>query len=82
MTERRLIEIGEALVACGCMSLDDQARALGLHRSTAWTVVKSKHKLDRLQRRTIKRMLDCPDMPDPVRAVVVEIAKQQVTRCR
>jgi len=37
--ERKIQEIGEALVAEGLTSLDKQAAALGLVRSTAWFVL-------------------------------------------
>jgi hypothetical protein len=43
--------IGQALVASGYTSLDEQAKALGLNRSTTWTIVKAKHKLGRLSPR-------------------------------
>ena len=37
--------ISEALIASGYTSLDEQAEALGLRRSTTWTITKNKHKL-------------------------------------
>ena len=40
--------IADALVAAGYTSLDKQAKALGIHRATAWTIIKKKHKLGRL----------------------------------
>ena len=45
----RLQHISDALIASGYTTLDEQARALGIHRATAWTIVKRKHKLGRLQ---------------------------------
>ena len=44
----RLQDISEALIADGYTSLDAQAKALGLLRSTAWTIMKARHKLGRL----------------------------------
>ena len=44
-----LQDISEALIECGYTKLDKQAKALGIHRSTAWTIVNVKHKLGRLQ---------------------------------
>jgi hypothetical protein len=44
----RLQDISEALIADGYTSLNAQAKALGLHRSAAWTIMKAKHKLGRL----------------------------------
>jgi len=50
--------IREALIACGYAKLDQQAKALGIHRATAWTIVNKKHKLDRLSTKTIRRILE------------------------
>ena len=52
-----LRDISEALVACGYTKLDQQAKALGVNRSTAWTIIKTKHKLGRLSTKTTKRIL-------------------------
>src|ERR1700732_147050 len=41
---RKILEIGEALVATGLPSLDAQAAALGLPRSTTYTIVSAEHK--------------------------------------
>ena len=62
--------IREALVASGYTSLDQQAKALGVHRSTAWTIIKATHKLGRLSRKTTVRILANPDTPPSVRAVI------------
>ena len=62
--------IREALIACGYVKLDHQAKALGIHRSTAWTIIRTKHKLDRLSTKTIKRILENPELPASVRAIV------------
>ena len=53
----RLQDISEALIADGYTSLDAQAKALGVHRSTAWTIMKAKHKLGRLSLKTTNSML-------------------------
>jgi hypothetical protein len=65
-----LARISEALIASGYISLDEQAKALGIHRNTAWTIVKNKHKLGRLSTKTIDRILTNPGTPPSVRAVV------------
>jgi hypothetical protein len=62
--------IADALVAAGYTSLDKQAKALGIHRATAWTIIKKKHKLGRLNTNTTNRMLANPELPPPVRAVI------------
>ena len=53
----KMREIGEALVAAGYDNLDDQAAALGLSRSTTWTIIKATHKSSGLSGKTLKRML-------------------------
>src|SRR5262245_19814241 len=40
----KIREIANALVNAGFATLDDQARILGVGRSTAWTILKSSHK--------------------------------------
>jgi len=39
-SKRKLDRISEALISSGYVSLDEQAKALGLGRSTAWMIVK------------------------------------------
>jgi hypothetical protein len=63
-------DIADALLAAGYTSLDEQAKALGIHRATAWTIVKTKHKLGRLNITTTQRILANPDTPQTVRAVI------------
>jgi hypothetical protein len=65
-----LINIADALIASGYTSLDQQARALGLSRSTAWTIVHTKHKVDRLSAKVSARMLKNPRLPPLVRATL------------
>jgi len=62
----RLQDISEALIADGYTSLDAQAKALGVHRSTAWTIMKAKHKLGRLSLKTTNSMLANPETPPAV----------------
>jgi hypothetical protein len=62
--------IADALVAAGYISLDKQARALGIHRATAWTIIKKKHKLGRLNANTADRMLANPELPSCVRNIL------------
>ena len=62
--------ITDALVACGYTCLDEQAKALGVSRSTAWTIVKTKHKLGRLSAKTTTRILTNAETPPTVRDVV------------
>jgi hypothetical protein len=50
--------------------LDKQAKALGIHRATAWTIITKKHKLGRLNPDTINRMLANRELPPSVRIVI------------
>jgi hypothetical protein len=63
-------QIKEALIASGYTKLDQQAKALGIHRSTTWTIIKTKHKRDRLSTKTIKRILANPELPPSVRSII------------
>ena len=65
-----LQDISEALIECGYTKLDKQAKALGVRRSTAWTIVNVKHKLGRLSSKTTARILANPHLPLSVRIVV------------
>ena len=62
--------ITDALIRSNYTSLDAQARALGISRSTAWTVIKQKHKLGRLHVNTTTKILANPELPVEVRAAV------------
>jgi hypothetical protein len=62
--------IAEALVAEGYTSLDKQAKALGLHRATAWTIIKKRHKLGRLNTKTVQLILANSQTPPSVRAII------------
>src|SRR5262245_26029818 len=72
-----LVRISDALIASGYISLDEQAKALGLHRNTAWTIIKNKHKLGRLSAKTIERILRNPETPPAVRIVVEQYLAQR-----
>jgi hypothetical protein len=63
-------DICRALRTAGYTSLDRQAKALGLHRSTAWTIVRNKHKVGHLSKKTVTRILENPETPPAVRLVV------------
>jgi hypothetical protein len=70
-------DIADALIVEGYYSLDEQANALGIHRSTAWTIVKNKHKLGRLSEKTTSRMLAQPKLPPSVRAAVLRYVMER-----
>jgi hypothetical protein len=68
----KIQDITDALISSGYTSLDEQAKALGLHRATVWTIRENKHKLGRLSAKTIKRIITNPETPPRVRAAVQE----------
>src|SRR5262249_61176900 len=59
----KIRELVEAVKSAGVLTLDEQAKALGLPRSTAWTIRKASHKASRLFASIINRMLDAPEFP-------------------
>ena len=66
-----------ALVAAGFVSLDEQADALGLSRSTTWTIIKGKHKNYGISSALIKRILDKRDLHLQVRIKIVEYIREK-----
>jgi len=68
----KIQDITNALISSGYTSLDEQAKALGLHRATVWTIRENKHKLGRLSAKTIERIITNPETPPRVRAAVKE----------
>jgi predicted DNA-binding transcriptional regulator AlpA len=74
---QKIREIRETLVAAGYISLHQQATALGLGRSTAWSVLKANHKSSGLSATVIMRMLASPQLPTPVRHVIEEYVRQK-----
>jgi predicted DNA-binding transcriptional regulator AlpA len=74
----KIIEIAGALTEAGLLSLNEQAEALGLPKSTAWTIVKSQCKGTGLTASTINRILASPKLPHSVRIKVIEYAKEKL----
>lgn len=68
----KIRELGEALIRAGWITLDEQAKALGLPRSTTWTILKGSHKSSGLSAKIINRMLESPALPPNVRAKIIE----------
>ena len=73
----KIMEIGDALRRAGFIALDEQARALGLPRSTAWTVLRATHKSSGLTAGVIRRMLLAPDLPPAVREKLIEYISEK-----
>jgi predicted DNA-binding transcriptional regulator AlpA len=67
----KIKELGDALLASGFLTLDQQAQALGLARSTTWTILQANHKGSGLSAAVINRMLRAPQLPPLVRATIL-----------
>lgn len=74
-----LERISNALIASGYKTLDRQAKALGLSRSTTWTIIKAKHKLGRLSTKVRTRMIHNPALPPRVRAAINQYLAERET---
>jgi len=73
----KINEVAEALVRTGYVHLPEQASALGLPRSTTWTIVQAKHKNYGLSAAVIKQMLAQPQLPRLVRAKICEYVNEK-----
>jgi hypothetical protein len=62
----KIRELAEAVKSAGFLTLDEQAKALGLSRSTAWTIRKASHKASGLRSSIVcwpRR--SCHRLPEP-----------------
>jgi hypothetical protein len=73
----KIRELAEALKSAGFVTLDEQAKALGLSRSTAWTIRKASHKASGLSASIINRMLAAPELPPLVRTKILEYVEEK-----
>jgi hypothetical protein len=75
----KIMELRAALVDTGFHSLDEQARVLGLSRSTTWTILRTKHKTSGLSAMIIARMLSSPELPALVRNRILQYVDEKAT---
>ena len=75
----KIEEICKTLAACGLVGLDDHAQALGLCRSTTWTLLRGMHKNSGLSASTVNKILSAPRLPARVRVKVLEYVSEKVT---
>jgi hypothetical protein len=68
----KIRELGHALIASGVVTLEDQAAALGLPRSTTWTILKGNHKSSGLSAGIVNRMLESRQLPSLARSKLLE----------
>src|SRR5262249_16350891 len=73
----KIRELAEAVKTGGFLTLDEQAKALGLSRSTAWTIRKASHKASGLSASIINRMLGAPELPPSARTKILEYVEEK-----
>jgi hypothetical protein len=64
---------------CGFYTLDTQAAALGLSRSTAYTIVTGQHKSSGISARIIAQMLCSPELPCLVRSAIEAYVREKTS---
>src|SRR5262245_65868741 len=69
---RKICELRDALSAAGLHTITEQSVALGICRSTAWTIGKANHKGSGLSAAIINQMLAAPQLPLSVREKILE----------
>src|SRR6516162_10419778 len=73
----KIRELRIALRSAGLIGLDEQAKALGLPRSTTWKILKGDHKTSGLSAMVISRMLSAPTLPPVVRTKILEYVREK-----
>src|SRR5262245_16944685 len=75
----KIRELADADKSAGFLTLDEQAKALGLSRSTAWTIRKASHKASGLSASIINRMLAAPELPPLARTKILQYVEEKAT---
>src|SRR6185503_15933967 len=73
----RIIELRQALIDAGYRTLDRQAMALGLCRSTTWTVLRGNYKGPGLRAALVARMWGSPKLPPTARTVLANYVTEK-----
>jgi hypothetical protein len=73
----KIKEVCAVLIEAGYTTLDEQAKALGLPRSTAWTILRTQHKNSGLSATTINRVLSAPRLPAVARDKIFEYIEEK-----
>ena len=74
----KIDEFRVAVVQSGSLSVHQQAEALGLSRSTAWTVLRAGHKNSGISANVIIRMLASPGLPIAARQKLLEYVQDKI----
>jgi hypothetical protein len=75
----KIRELKSALIRSGLITLDQQANALGLSRSTTWTILRGNHKASGLSALIIDRVLSSPNLPSLVRTKILEYVREKTS---
>jgi len=73
----KIREFAQALAAAGIGTLHDQARVLGLSRSTTWTIISGAHKSTGISASLVDRMLASPALPQTLCAKIIEYVEEK-----
>ena len=76
---RKISELRDAITAAGFRTIDEQSNALGVCRSTAWTILKATHKGSGLSAKIINRILAAPQLPSAARAKIFEYVDEKAS---
>jgi hypothetical protein len=74
----KIAEIRQALVAAGFETLTKQAAVLGVSRSTAWSVLRGKHKSSGVSALIINRILRSQALPPTTRGTIDEYVREKL----
>jgi hypothetical protein len=74
----KITELRQVFLQAGYQSLDKQASALGLSRSTTWAVLQANHKSPGLSGSVIKHMLRSRDLPPAARQWIEEYVAEKL----
>ena len=75
----KIRELRQSLIDAGFVTLDQQSEALGLARSTTWTILRASHKGSGLSAAVINRMLLSPELPPLARRKILEYTTDKLT---
>ena len=75
----KIRQLAEAAKLTGLHTLDELASALGIPRSTAWTIRNGGHKASGLSVSIIDRMLSATKLPPSVRTTVLEYIAEKTS---
>ncbi len=75
----KIRQLAEAADLIGLQTLDEQAEAFGIPRSTAWTIRNGGHKASGLSVSIIDRMLSAPKLPPSVRTTLLEYIAEKTS---